>query len=120
MFYVIGKCTDGTEYRVPARNMARLSLALTRQDPDHMEPHTIEGTIVPMRLPAMLREYLEGHPVTYRVICNDNKTAEQQQAEQAYNVALARLQTARTELAKTAEIYSALYRKQNSNRQEEV
>lgn len=111
MFYVIGKCTDGTEYREPARNMARLSLVIATlgQDPDRLEPHAIEGTIVPARLPAMLREYLESHVVMYRVLCNDGKTEKQQQAEQAYNIALARLQTARAELAKAEEIYSALF-----------
>lgn len=110
MFYIIGNYTDGTEYREPARNMDMLSLALSRQDPDRLDPHTIEGTAAPARLPAMLREYLEGHTVAYRVICTDGRTEAQQEAERAYNAALARLQAARAELAKAEEIYSALFR----------
>lgn len=105
MYYVVGKRKDGTECRQEARNIAGLLLLLERAG---LDPDTIEGTQRPDRLPVLLREYLEGHEVAYRVICDGIPDAALQDAERSYREALARLQAARAAYTEAEARYSRL------------
>jgi hypothetical protein len=103
MFYVIGNYKSGEEYREPARNVSRVLLIMERSG---SAPHTIEGDKPPSRLPAALREFLERHKVTYRIIGSPDALRD---AEKVYQAALARLQNAREELTEAENNYSALF-----------
>lgn len=67
MYHLIGTNTDGTDYRVPARNMGHFATALQaiEADPSRELPNMVTGTLSPERLPLLIKQYLAEHDAVY-------------------------------------------------------
>lgn len=68
MYHLIGNNTDGTDYRIPARNMGHFATALREieADPSRELPNMVNGTLGFEKLPLMVRQYLEEHDAVYQ------------------------------------------------------